>query len=542
MEPIERDVTHCHALVIDGNPMSRSVMTQNLREFGFATVKSVTRISDAREALEHRHFDVVICDYHFDGSQASGQDLLEELRREQMLPYATVFIMVTGEATYQKVAEAAEAALDSYLIKPFSANTLFTRVREARQRKRELKDIYEALEVRDFERATALCLQRFEARDLYWLYAARIGAELLLNLKRHDEAMQLYAAVVAAKAVPWARLGVARVQLAEGDVSQARRSLERLIGENPDFADSYDVMGKVQMEQGQIAQALETYRMAAEITPGCILRLQHCGTLAFYSGDAATGIRMLERAWTSGAKSRLFDVLSMMLLAFMRFDARDARALATAQEIIEGFSDNYPQSMRLRRMRDISRLLTGLLSGKVAHHVLQARAMLDQLERPDFDMEAATNMLSLWSRLMQFGVDDAELQQVVTKVARRFCVSKAATEVLVAAMRTHEGAQEWIRETQTEVLHTAEVAMNQALRGDPTAAVQSLLTHGERSGNAKLIELASAVAKRHKDRIANVEPLLKSAAALAHRYCAPMSHIAGVRRSNRSAGGLVIRR
>jgi Tfp pilus assembly protein PilF len=75
--------------------------------------------------------------------------------------------------------------------------------------------------------------------------------------------------------VPWARLGVARVQLANGDVVMARRTLESLLGENPLYADSYDVMGKVQMEQGQIDQALATYRTAANITPGCILRLQH---------------------------------------------------------------------------------------------------------------------------------------------------------------------------------------------------------------------------------------------------------------------------
>jgi hypothetical protein len=33
----------------------------------------------------------------------------------------------------------------------------------------------------------------------------------------------------------------------------ARRTLESLLGDNPQYADSYDVMGKVQMEQGQIA-------------------------------------------------------------------------------------------------------------------------------------------------------------------------------------------------------------------------------------------------------------------------------------------------
>lgn len=60
--------------------------------------------------------------------------------------------------------------------------------------------------------------------------------------------------------------------------------------------------------------------------------------------------------------------------------------------------------------------------------------------------------------------------------------------------------------------------------------------------NAKLIELAGAVAQRHRERMVDVDALMTTAATLAHRYCAPATHIAGVRRSNRSAGGLVLRR
>ncbi len=216
MQQLDREVVKSEALIIDGNPTSRSVMFQSLREFGFGVVKAASRVMDAREILERRRFDVVICDYHFEHGNESGQDLLEELRRENLLPYSTVFIMVTGEATYQKVAEAAEAALDSYLIKPFSANTLFERLKEARQRKRELHDIFASMDAKQFELAAQLCLNRFNSRGMYWLYAARIGAEVLLMLKRNVEAKRLFDAVIEAKAVPWARLGIARVQLAEG--------------------------------------------------------------------------------------------------------------------------------------------------------------------------------------------------------------------------------------------------------------------------------------------------------------------------------------
>jgi DNA-binding response OmpR family regulator len=542
VQQLDRDVVRAHALIIDGNPTSRSVLLQHLRDFGFGTIKTAGRLIDARDQLERRRFDLVICDYHFENSEESGQDLLEELRREHMLPYSTVFVMVTGEATYQKVAEAAEAALDSYLIKPFSANTLFERLKEARQRKRVLKDIFDAMDAKQYELAAQLCLNRFEQRQLYWLYAARIGAEILLMLKRNEEAKVLFDAVIEAKAVPWARLGVARVQLAQGEVAQARRTLESLLGDLPQHADSYDVMGKVQMEQGHIEEALATYRTAASITPGCILRLQHCGTLSFYGGDSATAVEMLERTWSMGNKSRLFDVLSMMLLAFLRFDASDTKNLGAAYEVLQRFADTHSQSVRLRRMAEIGQVLVTLNEGKIAVGVLRAREMVDDITEPDFDMESGTNMLSLWSRLQSHGVDDHEYMSVVQRVAKRFSVSKAATEVLVAAVRRTPQATDWVREAHTEVMQLAEAAMNHAIRGQPRAAVESLLLHGQNTGNAKLIEMAGAVARRHQERIDQFESLIESADKLAHRYCAPSTHIAGVRRSNRSAGGLVLRR
>lgn len=542
MQQLDRDVNKSHALIIDGNPTSRSVLFQHLRDFGFGAVKTAGRLIDARDQLERRRFDLVICDYHFENSNESGQDLLEELRREHMLPYSTVFVMVTGEATYQKVAEAAEAALDSYLIKPFSANTLFERLKEARQRKRVLKDIFDSMDAKQYELAAQLCLNRFEQRQLYWLYAARIGAEILLMLKRNEEAKVLFDAVVEAKAVPWARLGVARVQLAEGEVAAARRTLETLLGDLPQYADSYDVMGKVQMEQGQIEEALSTYRTAANITPGCILRLQHCGTLSFYGGDTITATEMLERTWQMGSKSRLFDVLSMMLLAFLRFDAGDTKNLAVACDVLQRFADTYDQSVRLRRMAEIGQILVTLNDGKTAVGVLRARELVADITEPDFDMEAGTNMLSLWSRLGPHGVDDSEFMDVVLRVAKRFSVSKAATEVLVAAVRRTPQAAAWVRDAHTEVMLLAETAMNHAIRGQPRAAVESLLLHGQNTGNAKLIEMAGAVARRHQERIEQCETLIDSADKLSHRYCAPSTHIAGVRRSNRSAGGLVLRR
>ena len=113
MRLIDPEVRECKALVIDGNSTSRSALMNMLRDIGVGHISQTSRVTDAKHELEATTFDIVLCDYHFDKSTMSGQELLDDLRQPQLLPYSTVFMMVTGDATYQRVAEAAEAALDS---------------------------------------------------------------------------------------------------------------------------------------------------------------------------------------------------------------------------------------------------------------------------------------------------------------------------------------------------------------------------------------------------------------------------------------------
>ena len=213
------DFRDCRALIIDSNPTTRSILVGILRDMGFGHVAQATRILDARRLLENRTFDIVLCDYHFDHSTMSGQDLLDDLRRAHMLPYATVFVMVTSEASYAKVAEAAEAALDGYLLKPHSSQALEQRLLQARHRKMVLGGIFEAIERGEFDVAAHMCQKRFDERSEYWLFAARIGAELYIRSGNHQAAKDFYAAIVQAKALPWAKLGIARAELGAGKCS-----------------------------------------------------------------------------------------------------------------------------------------------------------------------------------------------------------------------------------------------------------------------------------------------------------------------------------
>jgi len=536
----DHDFSSCKALIIDGHPTSRSIMASQLRDLGVGTVIQCNRVADARKQLEAREFDLVLCEQHFQDGASSGQSLLDDLRRAQLLPFSTVFVMVTGEASYTAVAEAAESALDSYLLKPFAASSLADRLLQARRRKRVLRDIFVAIEAGDFDQAARLCLVRFQAKAEYWLYAARIGAELLLRIGQTDAAQTLFQAVIDAQALPWAKLGIARSQLEGGKVQQARRTLEVLISDDPSHADAYDVMGRVHVEQGSLTEALETYRMATQLTPGSIERLQRQGMLAFYCGEHAEARRALERAATIGITSKMFDLQSMVLLAFARFRDKDGKGLQRCADNVRHVLDKAPNSSRLRRFAALIDTLCLMQGRQLARVLEELRQMAQDIRQPNFDIEAALNMVSLLSELAAAELQLDAANEWIETIAMRFCVSKSLSELLAKACGVYPPYAEQVRGAHAKILALAEAAMNHSLNGEPRAAAKALLTHGAKTLNTKLIDMARMVLQRHAEKITDAADLQAQADELyAKLASATMPGFSSG--ANRQSGGLALR-
>jgi cytochrome c-type biogenesis protein CcmH/NrfG/AmiR/NasT family two-component response regulator len=534
------DLQEAKALVVDGNPISRSILVSQLREFGIGSVVQCTRLSDARLKLELNAYDVVVCEQYFEREEITGQDLLDDLRRNQLLPFVTVFVMVTSEASYAKVAEAAESALDAYLLKPHTAAGLAARIDTARSRKLALKDIFTAIETEDFDRAATLCKERFDARGEYWLYAARIGAEIMLRGGLHSEAQRLYEAVVEAKTLPWARLGVARAQLEAGQPKRATTTLQALIEAEPEYSDAYDVMGRAQFEQGDFESALSTFRMSTQLTPSSVNRLLKHGMLAYYKGDRKEGLELLDRATLIGLDSKLYDPQALVLLAFARLDNNDRKGLMRCQEQISRLQERKPGNERLRRLLDVVEALISMHTHQTARAVDEVRRMAKSLGNDDFDFEASSNLLALMTQMALRSIQLDEVDNAVDTMGLRFCTSKALTELLSSAAAGRTEFSDRIRSAHTQILKITEQAMSLSLKGDPQKAVEALLDSGLKTLNAKVIESAHLVLQRYESRIPDYATLDARTQELRVRYRTSDIH-AGLGEhasTGRASGGL----
>ena len=538
----EDDLSSSLALVVDPNPTSRSILVSQLRDFGMGTVVQTARLMDARRQLEYRKFDVVLCELHFPLESMTGQDLLDDLRRNQLLPFQTVFAMVTAEVNYTKVAEAAESALDAYLIKPHTANGLSSRITQARQRKLSLKAIFAAIEQQRYKEAGVLCTQRFTERGPYCLYAARIGAELMLRTGQLSEAQQLFESVVAADTLPWAKLGVARTQLEAGHATRACTTLKSLIESDPDYTDAFDLMGRAQFELGNFQSALNAFAVASKLTPSSVNRLLKHGMLACHAGDRDEGVALLERATRIGLASKLYDPQALVLLAFAGLDNNDQRSLLRCQEQMQQLSLRQADNPRLQRLLEVVQCLRALQDQQTAGALDEVRRLAKLVHEPSFDFESAGNLLALMTRLAMRSIQLYEVDAVIDTLGLRFCTSRALTELLACSARGREDFAQRIRAAQTDILKLTEEAMALSLKDEPQHAAESLLAHGERTLNAKLIESALLVLQRYAGRMADEAALTIRAQTLRERYRTADIH-AGLgeqARTGRAAGGVAL--
>jgi len=119
-------------LVVDDFSTMRRIIKNLLKDLGFANIQEADDGSTALPMLQQGDFDFVVTDWNMPGMQ--GIDLLRAIRSDDSLKHLPV-LMVTAEAKKEQIVAAAQAGVNGYVVKPFTAATL----------KEKLEKIFERL-------------------------------------------------------------------------------------------------------------------------------------------------------------------------------------------------------------------------------------------------------------------------------------------------------------------------------------------------------------------------------------------------------------
>jgi len=112
-------------LVVDDFSTMRRIIKNLLRDLGFTNISEADDGSTALPMLKEGDFDFVVTDWNMPGMQ--GIDLLKAIRADGKLSHIPV-LMVTAEAKKEQIVMAAQAGVNGYIVKPFTAATLNTKL------------------------------------------------------------------------------------------------------------------------------------------------------------------------------------------------------------------------------------------------------------------------------------------------------------------------------------------------------------------------------------------------------------------------------
>ena len=112
-------------LIVDDYKTMLRIIRNLLNQLKFTNIHEAMDGSQALGKLRDGKFGLVISDWNME--PMTGLQLLREVRADDRLK-VTPFIMITAESKTENVVAAKEAGVNNYIVKPFNAETLKTKI------------------------------------------------------------------------------------------------------------------------------------------------------------------------------------------------------------------------------------------------------------------------------------------------------------------------------------------------------------------------------------------------------------------------------
>lgn len=112
-------------LIVDDYKTMLRIVRNLLKQLGFDNVDEATDGAQALEKARAKTYGLIISDWNME--PMTGYELLKEVRADNQLK-DTPFIMVTAESKTDNVVAAKKAGVNNYIVKPFNAATLKTKL------------------------------------------------------------------------------------------------------------------------------------------------------------------------------------------------------------------------------------------------------------------------------------------------------------------------------------------------------------------------------------------------------------------------------
>lgn len=296
--------TNKKCLIVDDFPEIRGSLSRALKIFGCHSVDTAANGEDAIRLCTKKNYDIVICDYNL-GAGKDGQQILEEVRHQRVLPMTSLFVMITGESSREMVLGALECQPDDYITKPYTQASLKLRLDKAVVRHEALLPIKRYISNGHYQPALELCNSAIVDGGRYATDCLKLKGQLHFLLKQIHEAKHLYEDVLRKKPLVWARLGMGKTLKELGNYEGAKAACQEIINEDERYIEAHDLLAEIHLENKETVAAQRSVERATRISPKSVLRHRKLASIAELNHDDETELKSHQQAIKWGLNSCL---------------------------------------------------------------------------------------------------------------------------------------------------------------------------------------------------------------------------------------------
>lgn len=321
-------------LIVDDFVGVRQLLRESLRSLGAKSVDQASSGGEAMALLARQRYDVILCDYNL-GEGKNGQQVLEEARIRNLLMPSSVWLMVSAEKSVESVMGAAEHQPDAYLIKPITEGVLLTRLNRVWHKKQIFKKIDQAYAEKDFLRAARMCDEQMALNKVHEIDLLRMKASLMLKSGETIRAREAYERVLKEREYQWARTGLAKIRMANGEYEQARQIFQAVIAENRYYMDAYDQLAIAYNAMGMPEEACTILDRATRLSPNSVGRQQALGHVCLKLGNVGMAEKAFRKCIAIGEYSVLKSAdpyLGLARVCGIKNEPKEAIALLLAAQ------------------------------------------------------------------------------------------------------------------------------------------------------------------------------------------------------------------
>jgi len=119
-------------LVVDDFSTMIRIVTNLLKELGFTNIDDANDGSKAWPMIQSGKYDFIVSDWNM--PEMTGIELLKKVRADKDLKDLP-FMLITAEQKRSQILDAAQAGVDGYIVKPFTAAILKEKIDKIAERK-----------------------------------------------------------------------------------------------------------------------------------------------------------------------------------------------------------------------------------------------------------------------------------------------------------------------------------------------------------------------------------------------------------------------